>query len=221
MRHHWPSMFEHLGACDASVLACAKHFLFHKPHLPTAAGDVLEVRQYERLSPLRPARRALGCLSKVGRGDCVVAFSRREVHAIRRQVEASGKHKCCVVSTWGTWGGAGAGGWRQGGGGCSCGCRAVSPALGIFPASCFGPAGNPFPLFLQVYGALPPEARSQQAVLFNQPRTGYNVLAASDAVGMVSWMAPSPPLPAHLVCCARVKQGSAWRRRHALLSARS
>ncbi len=32
--------------------------------------------------------------------------------------------------------------------------------------------------------ALPPEARSQQAVLFNKPRSGYSVLAASDAVGM-------------------------------------
>ena len=35
-----------------------------------------------------------------------------------------------------------------------------------------------------MYGALPPEARSQQAVLFNTPRSGYNVLAASEAVGL-------------------------------------
>ena len=35
-----------------------------------------------------------------------------------------------------------------------------------------------------MYGALPPELRAQQAVLFNTARTGYNVLAASDAVGM-------------------------------------
>lgn len=36
----------------------------------------------------------------------------------------------------------------------------------------------------QVYGALPPEARAQQAALFNAPRTGFNVLVASDAIGM-------------------------------------
>lgn len=35
-----------------------------------------------------------------------------------------------------------------------------------------------------VYGALPPDARQQQAALFNAPRSGYGVLAASDAVGM-------------------------------------
>lgn len=36
----------------------------------------------------------------------------------------------------------------------------------------------------QVYGALPPESRAHQAKLFNTMRTGFNVLVASDAVGM-------------------------------------
>ncbi len=51
-----------------------------------------------------------------------------------------------------------------------------------------------------IYGSLPPEARSQQvsilcficniyyfplqAVLFNDPNSGYDVLVASDAIGM-------------------------------------
>lgn len=67
---------------------------------------------------------------QVRSGDCVVAFSRRDVHALRSRIEASGRHRCSVV-----------------------------------------------------YGALPPDARQQQASLFNTPRTGYNVLAASDAIG--------------------------------------
>ena len=37
---------------------------------------------------------------------------------------------------------------------------------------------------VQVYGGLPPEARTAQALLFNTPRTGRNVLVASDAIGM-------------------------------------
>ncbi|KAL4452034.1 hypothetical protein ABPG75_007696 [Micractinium tetrahymenae] len=95
-------------------------------------GDALEVRRYERLSPLAPARRPLHPgLEGVRRGDCVVAFSRREVHALRQRIEGHGQHRCCVV-----------------------------------------------------YGALPPDARQQQAALFNAPRSGYGVLAASDAVGM-------------------------------------
>ena len=35
-----------------------------------------------------------------------------------------------------------------------------------------------------VYGALPPEMRRTQALLFNDPDSGYDVLVASDAVGM-------------------------------------
>jgi len=34
------------------------------------------------------------------------------------------------------------------------------------------------------YGALPPESRSLQAKLFNDPTSGYDVLVASDAIGM-------------------------------------
>ena len=35
-----------------------------------------------------------------------------------------------------------------------------------------------------VYGALPPEMRRMQARLFNKPGNGYDVLVASDAIGM-------------------------------------
>ena len=34
------------------------------------------------------------------------------------------------------------------------------------------------------YGRLPPEIRSEQAALFNNPKSGYDVIVASDAVGM-------------------------------------
>ncbi|KAI7835705.1 hypothetical protein COHA_010398 [Chlorella ohadii] len=94
-------------------------------------GDRLEVRRYERLSPLQAARRPLADLSQVQRGDCVVSFSRREVHAVRQEIQSHGRERACVI-----------------------------------------------------YGALPPDARQLQASLFNTPRTGYNVLSASDAVGM-------------------------------------
>ncbi|KAF9528227.1 P-loop containing nucleoside triphosphate hydrolase protein [Crepidotus variabilis] len=35
-----------------------------------------------------------------------------------------------------------------------------------------------------VYGRLPPEVRSEQAALFNDPESGYDVLIGSDAIGM-------------------------------------
>ncbi|KAI5868456.1 P-loop containing nucleoside triphosphate hydrolase protein [Durotheca rogersii] len=35
-----------------------------------------------------------------------------------------------------------------------------------------------------VYGSLPPETRAQQAAYFNDPKSGYDFLVASDAIGM-------------------------------------
>ena len=50
------------------------------------------------------------------------------------------------------------------------------------------------------YGRLPPEVRSEQAILFNDPKSGYDVLVGSDALGMglnlyVSIKTSYPTLP--------------------------
>lgn len=47
------------------------------------AGDTLEVREYERLLPLKAETAALGSLKGMRKEDCMVAFSRGEVHAIK------------------------------------------------------------------------------------------------------------------------------------------
>jgi ATP-dependent RNA helicase SUPV3L1/SUV3 len=39
-------------------------------------------------------------------------------------------------------------------------------------------------LYVQVYGALPPDARRQQAAHFNDSSSDVEVLVASDAIGM-------------------------------------
>lgn len=97
-----------------------------------ACGDTLEIREYTRLSQLEVSGASLGNdYGQVRPGDCVVAFSRKDIYAIRRTIERKTAHKCCVV-----------------------------------------------------YGSLPPETRSQQARMFNDPGSGYDVLVASDAIGM-------------------------------------
>ena len=95
-------------------------------------GDELEVCEYDRITPLTVERRAMDKgYRNVKAGDCVVAFSRRDIYNIKREIEKKGRERCCVI-----------------------------------------------------YGKLPPETRRQQAHLFNDPDSGYNVLVASDAVGM-------------------------------------
>uniref|UniRef100_A0A7N0UCD5 RNA helicase n=2 Tax=Kalanchoe fedtschenkoi TaxID=63787 RepID=A0A7N0UCD5_KALFE len=95
-------------------------------------GDDLVVNQYGRFKPLVvEAKTLLGDLKNVRSGDCVVAFSRREIFEVRVAIEKHTNHRCCVI-----------------------------------------------------YGALPPETRRQQASLFNDQDNEFDVLVATDAVGM-------------------------------------
>lgn len=95
-------------------------------------GDELVEQRYERFKPLVVEAKTLeGDLKNVRSGDCIVAFSRREIFEVKLAIEKFTKHRCCVI-----------------------------------------------------YGALPPETRRQQATLFNEQDNEYDVLVASDAVGM-------------------------------------
>lgn len=95
-------------------------------------GDELYEQHYERFKPLVvEAKTLLGDLRNIRSGDCVVAFSRREIFEVKLAIEKHTKHRCCVI-----------------------------------------------------YGSLPPETRRQQASLFNDQNNEYDVLVASDAVGM-------------------------------------
>jgi ATP-dependent RNA helicase SUPV3L1/SUV3 len=106
--------------------------------LAAACGDHLEINKYQRFSSLTVAPRSLAkspnqleSYRNVEKGDCVVAFSRNDIFAIKREIERLTDFKCCVV-----------------------------------------------------YGSLPPQTRSEQARLFNDPDSGYDILVASDAIGM-------------------------------------
>jgi len=95
-------------------------------------GDEIIVNRYERLSPLEVEDKSLeGDLTKVQKGDCIVAFSRTAIFRLKKLVERKTGMRCAVV-----------------------------------------------------YGRLPPEVRSEQAALFNDPDSGYDVLIGSDAIGM-------------------------------------
>ena len=130
-------------------------------NIAKACGDKFKMHQYERFAPLQVASRSLDKSAvttttrnqlqqqqqqqrqqqqqkrkksynrKVRPGDCIVAFSRDDIFAIQREIEATTNHKCCVI-----------------------------------------------------YGRLPPKTRADQARRFNDPNSGYDILVASDAIGM-------------------------------------
>ncbi|KAJ6630306.1 P-loop containing nucleoside triphosphate hydrolase protein [Mycena sp. CBHHK59/15] len=122
-----------LGLCAEELHLCGEETavpLIEKMLRET--GDELVVKRYNRLTPLEVEEESLeGDLSRVRKGDCIVAFSRSAIFSLKSTVESKTNLKCAVV-----------------------------------------------------YGRLPPEVRSEQAALFNDPDSGYDVLIGSDAIGM-------------------------------------
>jgi ATP-dependent RNA helicase SUPV3L1/SUV3 len=70
---------------------------------------LLQVRQYARLSPLVVSSQALGCLTRLQPGDALVAFSRKSVHGLQREVgRLTGRAACMVGGSVGR-----SVGWRR------------------------------------------------------------------------------------------------------------
>lgn len=126
----WTRAFFGLQASEIHVCGSGEAVDLIKKFAATT-GDDFELRSYKRRSPLEIDEKHLESYRNVRAGDCVVAFSRRELFQLKRDIEIKTNQKCCII-----------------------------------------------------YGQLPPETRSQQARLFNAPDNEYNILVASDAVGM-------------------------------------
>lgn len=122
-----------LGLKADEIHLCGDPSVLHMVRkICSETGDELYENHYERFKPLVvEAKTLLGDLRNVRSGDCVVAFSRREIFEVKLTIEKHTNHRCCVI-----------------------------------------------------YGALPPETRRQQANLFNDQDNEFDVLVASDAVGM-------------------------------------
>ncbi|KAF3212706.1 RNA helicase [Orbilia oligospora] len=100
--------------------------------LARLCGDDLVIHRYQRLGKLQVMNESLnGDFSKIEKGDCIVGFSRKDIHTLKRFVEQVTGLKCAIV-----------------------------------------------------YGALPAETRATQAKYFNDPKNDYDVLVASDAIGL-------------------------------------
>lgn len=60
-------------------------------------GDDVEVREYERLSPLLPDTRPMRDWDEVEPGDCVVAFSRKKLFQLKNEIETAVKVREIVL----------------------------------------------------------------------------------------------------------------------------
>lgn len=99
--------------------------------LAAITGEEVEVREYERLTPLVTSPPLRNGIKEIRKGDCIVAFSQKMLYRLKHDIEHQLGLKCCII-----------------------------------------------------YGSLPPETRRDQADKFNSPDSGYDVLVATDAIGM-------------------------------------
>ena len=122
-----------LGLCAREIHLCGEETAVEiVKDLVKETGDELIVNRYQRLTPLRVAKKSLdGDLKRIEKGDCVVSFSRGGIFALKDKIESVTKFRCAVA-----------------------------------------------------YGRLPPEIRSDQAALFNDPSSDFDVIVGSDAIGM-------------------------------------
>lgn len=64
--------------------------------LSLTTGEDVEVRQYKRLTELNIEDNALGSLTNVQPGDCIVCFSKNDIYTVSRGIEASGKEVAVI-----------------------------------------------------------------------------------------------------------------------------
>jgi ATP-dependent RNA helicase SUPV3L1/SUV3 len=64
--------------------------------LAALCGDEVREHSYERLTPLRVMDSGAS-FPTIGRGDCVVAFSRRQLYTLKAAIEAATPHKCSII----------------------------------------------------------------------------------------------------------------------------
>ncbi|KAF1955881.1 P-loop containing nucleoside triphosphate hydrolase protein [Byssothecium circinans] len=92
----WTQAFLGLPAKELHLCGEARTVPLIK-ELCALVGDKVHVHEYERLTPLQVAPRALGKLRHLEKGDCVVVFSVIGIHALRREIEKKTGRKCAMV----------------------------------------------------------------------------------------------------------------------------
>lgn len=93
------------SGCSGEQRVAPSGHCFFRYDIPRALAAPQVIR-YQRLSPLVVESSALVSVGEVRPGDCLVAFSRRSLHALRREVMRRKGQEACLVRRGGAgWGG--------------------------------------------------------------------------------------------------------------------
>ncbi|OCT70072.1 ATP-dependent RNA helicase SUPV3L1, mitochondrial [Xenopus laevis] len=86
-----------LGLCAEEIHICGEGAAINLvTELMFTTGEEVEVRNYERLTPLKILDHALESLDNLRPGDCIVCFNKNDIYSVSRQIEARGL-ECAVI----------------------------------------------------------------------------------------------------------------------------
>jgi ATP-dependent RNA helicase SUPV3L1/SUV3 len=94
--HAWTKTF--LGAIANEIHLCGEERAIKIiQKLCQITGDELNILKYERLTPLSISKKPVKSIQDLRKGDCVITFSRKEIFAIKNEIEKNTNFKVAVV----------------------------------------------------------------------------------------------------------------------------
>ncbi|XP_043912215.1 LOW QUALITY PROTEIN: ATP-dependent RNA helicase SUPV3L1, mitochondrial [Protopterus annectens] len=86
-----------LGLCAEEIHVCGEAAAVNfVTELMYTTGEEVEVKSYNRLTPITVLDHALESLDKLQPGDCIVCFNKNDIYSISRQIEVRGL-ECAVI----------------------------------------------------------------------------------------------------------------------------
>ncbi|XP_012513933.1 PREDICTED: ATP-dependent RNA helicase SUPV3L1, mitochondrial [Propithecus coquereli] len=92
--------FAFTGLCAEEVHLCGESAAIDLvTELMYTTGEEVEVRSYERLTPISVLDHALESLDNLRPGDCVVCFSKNDIYSVSRQIEIRGLESAVIYGS--------------------------------------------------------------------------------------------------------------------------
>ncbi|KAM6184730.1 ATP-dependent RNA helicase SUPV3L1, mitochondrial [Rhynchocyon petersi] len=89
-----------LGLCAEEVHLCGESAAIDLvTELMYTTGEEVEVRNYDRLTPISILDHALESLDNLRPGDCIVCFSKNDIYSVSRQIEIRGLESAVIYGS--------------------------------------------------------------------------------------------------------------------------
>uniref|UniRef100_A0A8C5REV4 ATP-dependent RNA helicase SUPV3L1, mitochondrial n=1 Tax=Laticauda laticaudata TaxID=8630 RepID=A0A8C5REV4_LATLA len=86
-----------LGLCAKEIHLCGEEAAINLvTELMFTTGEEVEVKRYNRLTPIKILNKPLGSLDNLHPGDCIVCFNKNDIYSVSRQIEFRGL-ECAVI----------------------------------------------------------------------------------------------------------------------------